>query len=169
MLTGLATPAMTPFSNTRLRKDAPASGSTRRMFAVLCVALLWLAAPFASAGELSDADKMSIRDTIKAQLDAFKIDDAETAYGYAAPHIQKMTGTPAAFLKMVRASYDPVYRPRAVFFQDITMMDGVPAQRVLLMDRNGSPVLAVYPMERQDDGTWRIAGCMLYRGNARML
>ncbi|MEM7406199.1 MAG: DUF4864 domain-containing protein [Pseudomonadota bacterium] len=118
---------------------------------------------------MSDADKMSIRDTVQAQLDAIKVDDAETAYHYAAPHIQKMTGTPAAFLQMVRHSYDPVYRPRAVFFQDITMMDGVPAQRVLLMDRNGSPVLAVYPMERQDDGSWRIAGCMLYRGNARML
>ncbi len=121
------------------------------------------------AGSLTASDKMAIRDVVQAQLDAFKADDAERAYSYASPAIQAKTGTPSAFMAMVRTSYAPVYRPRAVFFQNITMMNGVPAQRVLLMDHKGTPVLAVYPMERQADGSWRINGCMLYEGDAQML
>ena len=125
--------------------------------------------PTALAQSLSDADKMAIRDIVQAQLDAFKVDDAALAYSYASPSIQAKTGSPLAFMAMVRTAYKPVYRPRAVFFQNITLMNGIPAQRVLLMDHNGTPVLAVYPMERQADGSWRINGCMLYKGDAQML
>lgn len=137
------------------------------MLAMLAALTLSLAPVHAQS--LSDSDKMAIRDVVQAQLDAFKADDARLAYSYASPSIQAKTGSPSAFMAMVRTAYKPVYRPRAVFFQNITLMNGVPAQRVLLMDHNGTPVLAVYPMERQADDSWRINGCMLYKGDAQML
>jgi hypothetical protein len=118
---------------------------------------------------LNDMDRMTIRDTIQSQLDAFAADDEARAFALASPGIQAKAGNAAKFMAMVRANYQPVYRPRAVFFQDVTMMDGAPAQRVLVMDAKGAPVQAIYPMQRQDDGSWRINGCMLYRGKARML
>lgn len=137
---------------------------------LIAIAMLLLAVAVmpTRAGELSESDKMTIRDVIRAQIDAFKIDDAATAFSYATPTVQTRSGTAEAFLAMVKRAYQPVYRPRAVFFQDITVMDGIPTQRVLLMDTKGAPVLAIYPMERQPDGHWRIAGCMLYRGDEQM-
>jgi hypothetical protein len=136
---------------------------------LLCLILLMQSAVSALAGELSDMDKMAIRDVIKAQLDAFKANNADLAFSYASPAVRTRSGNAGAFMEMVRDAYAPVYRARAVFFQNITMMEGVPAQRVLLLDAKGSPVLAIYPMEKQPDRTWRIDGCMLYRGNAQML
>jgi hypothetical protein len=32
---------------------------------------------------------------------------------------------------------------------------------VLLVGPDGKPVMALYAMERQPDGSWRIDGCML--------
>ena len=121
------------------------------------------------AQSLTPQDKIAIRDVVQAQLNAFKADDAALAYSYASPAIQAKAGSSSAFMAMVRTAYKPVYRPRAVFFQNITVMNGVPAQRVLIMDHKGTPVLAVYPMEQQADGSWRINGCMLYKGDAQML
>ena len=135
----------------------------------LAALLLLLATAQLRAGELSDMDKMAIRDVIKAQLAAFKSDNADLAFSYASPAVRTRSRSASAFMQMVREAYAPIYRARAVFFQNITMMDGVPAQRVLLMDAKGSPVLAIYPMEKQPDGSWRIDGCMLYQGNAQML
>ena len=143
-----------------------------RMLTMLVVAALLttsIVGTVVCAGQLSESDKMAIRDVIQAQIEAFKQDDAVTAFGYATPTVQSRTESAGAFLAMVKRAYQPVYRPRAVFFQNITMMDGVPTQRVLLMDAKGAPVLAIYPMEIQPGGEWRIAGCMLYRGDAQML
>lgn len=62
---------------------------------------------------------------------------------------------------MVRASYQPVYRPRSVVFEDITTVEGIPTQQVLLLSPDGEPVMALYLMEKQSDGTWKINGCYL--------
>lgn len=134
----------------------------RMLILLLAPALVW-------AGPLSESDRMAIRDVITAQMDAFRVDDAQRAFDLASPAIQAKSGSPDRFLDMVRKSYAPVYRPRAVFFQNITMMHGVPAQRVLVLDSSGAPVLAVYPMQRQPDGSWRINGCMLYKDRAQLL
>ena len=48
-------------------------------------------------------------------------------------------------------------------------MEGVTTQHVLFMNANDPPIKAVYSMQRQTDGTWRINGCMLYRSDARVL
>ncbi|NKC15386.1 MAG: DUF4864 domain-containing protein [Gammaproteobacteria bacterium] len=121
------------------------------------------------ANRLTSADKSAIRTVIEHQLAAFQADDAARAFSYATPEMQRKSRTPERFMAMVKQSYRPVYRPRAVFFQNIMVMDGIPAQRVLLMDSRGAPVMAVFPMQRQDDGNWRIAGCILYRNTANVL
>jgi hypothetical protein len=118
---------------------------------------------------VSHADREAIRSVVQAQLVALREDKAELAFSYATPEVQRKSGSPERFMAMVRQSYQPVYRPRAVFFQNVTLMDGVPIQRVLFLDRNGAAVMAVFPMQRQVNGAWKIAGCMLYDGNSNML
>lgn len=117
---------------------------------------------FPVAGQaLPEVDRDAIRAVIQAQLDAFQADDAQRAFSFASPSIQDRFATPARFLAMVKASYQPVYRPRSAVFQETIVDQDVVAQQVLLVDSNDQLFMAVYPMEKQPDGTWRIAGCYL--------
>ncbi len=79
----------------------------------------------------------------------------------ASPTIQALFATPKAFMDMVKAGYQPVYRPKVVKFQDIIQLDGAPTQQVYVVGPNGVPTIALYPMQRQPDGSWRINGCYL--------
>lgn len=108
--------------------------------------------------EPSAADKAAIRDVIEQQLDAFQRDDAAEAFSYASPTIQKKFGDPATFMRMVRQGYRPVYRPQAVEFRNLETMNGRLAQHVFVVGPDGRSVIAVYFMEQQPDGTWRIDG-----------
>lgn len=115
----------------------------------------------ASPASAEDARRAGIIAVIGTQLNAFRNDDAETAFAIASPDIQAMFGTPANFLRMVAESYAPVYRPQAVTFLDLVEQDGRLVQRVLFTGPDGRQVLALYMMTRQADGSWRIAGCIL--------
>ena len=92
---------------------------------------------------------------------AFQRDDAEAAFVYAAPAIQALFVSPANFMRMVRESYRPVYRPREVTFGEIFTLGGKPVQRVRVVGPAGKVVIADYVMVRQLDGSWRIDGCYL--------
>ncbi len=110
---------------------------------------------------LSDGDRSSIRDVVESQLAAFQRDDGARAFSYASPSVRRQFGTPERFMHMVRTGYAPVYRPREVEFRDLVVAGDVPAQKVLLVGPDGVPVMAIYPMQRQADGSWKIDGCFL--------
>jgi Domain of unknown function (DUF4864) len=110
---------------------------------------------------LAEAERDSIRRTISAQIEAFRRDDARAAFALAAPVIQEMFGTPEHFLEMVRIAYAPLYRPRDVRFAETTMVAGEVTQKVVVIDAEGRPVMALYLMDRRPDGAWRILGCVL--------
>jgi hypothetical protein len=114
-----------------------------------------------AAAELGAADHQAIRTAIEGQMEAFKRDDGAAAFAYASPRIQAIFKDPETFLSMVRKDYEPVYRPRVVSFRDIESIEGNLVQPVLVMGPSGVPVTALYIMERQDDGTWRIGGCVI--------
>lgn len=134
-----------------------------RVAAVLiAVSLAFVAVPAQSESlSLSDADRSSIREVIKSQLAAFQRDDGAQAFSYASPTVRRQFVTPERFMHMVRTGYPPVYRPREVEFRDVVVAGDVPAQKVLLVGPDGVPVMAIYPMQRQADGSWKIDGCFL--------
>ena len=110
---------------------------------------------------LTDGDRDSIRSVIESQLDAFQRDDADGAFSFAAPTIREKFGDAVTFIEMVRSGYRPVYRPSEVVFRDIDATGTLPIQEVLVVDRQGRSFIARYPMQRQPDGDWLIAGCFL--------
>jgi hypothetical protein len=111
--------------------------------------------------ELKQADQNAIRWVIECQLEAFQRDDAEGAFAFATPSIQAQFETSEKFMAMVRTAYQPVYRPRSVLFGEIIMLEGTPAQKVLMMASDGELVTALYLMEKQPNNNWRIQGCFL--------
>jgi len=114
-------------------------------------------------GSVEPSEVSAIRTVIQRQLDAFRADDGETAFGFAAPSIRELFGSADNFMAMVRSGYAPVYRPRAVEFRKMIDVEGMPAQQVYLVGPDGNPVIALYVMERQADGRWLIAGCYLLK------
>jgi hypothetical protein len=121
-----------------------------------------LAAPALGQGVgLGEADRQQIRQIIQKQLNAFQKDDGALAFSYATPMIHDIFRTPENFMAMVKGGYLPVYRPREVEFRDIVDVQGQLTQRVRLVGPDGKPVIALYFMERQPDGSWLINGCML--------
>jgi hypothetical protein len=121
--------------------------------------MLSLALP--AAAQMSPSDQTAIRDVIEGQLEAFRRDDGDAAFGYAAPSIQNMFGSSETFMDMVRQGYRPVYRPRVFEFREIVTLHGMVTQKVHVIGPDGQPVTAFYPMTQQPDGSWRIEGCYL--------
>jgi hypothetical protein len=128
-------------------------------FLALVGMILALALP--AQAQVSASDQTAIRDVIEGQVDAFRRDDGDAAFGYASPSIQGMFGSSEIFMDMVRQGYRPVYRPRVFEFREIVTLHGMVTQKVHVVGPDGRPVTAFYPMTQQPDGSWRIEGCYL--------
>lgn len=107
------------------------------------------------------SDRAAIQTVIAQQLEAFQHDDAKAAFEKASPMIQGVFGTPGNFIAMVRQGYPPVYRPRQTSFASLEQDDGRIIQKVELVGPDGHDYLALYIMEQQPDGSWKINGCEL--------
>ena len=142
-----------------------------RFLAAFCLtlAVAFGASLPARAQPVSAADARAARTIVSAQLEAFASDDAKRAFSYAAPSIRAMFGTPERFLAMVRAGYPVVYRAAGVTFLIPLRVEGDLVQGVHLTDAAGGLWLATYRLERQPDGTWRIAGCDVQPATGKMV
>jgi hypothetical protein len=142
-----------------------------RLIAAFCLILgLALGAGArAVAQPVSDVDARAARAVVSAQLEAFAKDDAKRAFSYAAPSIRAMFGTPERFLAMVRTGYPVVYRAAGVTFLIPLHVDADLVQGVHLTDADGALWLATYRLERQPDGSWRIAGCGVEPATGKMI
>jgi hypothetical protein len=129
------------------------------MGVLIFLAAFWALSVSQGMARADDADQAAIRQVIESQLSAFQRDDASGAYAHASPMIQQKFGNADIFLEMVRTGYVAVYRPREVEFRDLVRRDGLIIQELFVVGPDGRPVLALYEMQRQPDGSWRINGC----------
>ena len=129
---------------------------------VLAVVLLAFISVTAFAQSISETEKTEFQRIITAQITAFRADDGPTAYSYAAPVVRNIFPTPEIFMSMVKWGYPQVYRPQSYNFTE-ALIDpmGRPAQKMLVVGPDGKTYEALYSMEKQPDGTWRISGCVL--------
>jgi competence protein ComGC len=131
---------------------------------ILMAVMLLTAASLVRADEsVAPADAAAIQQVIQGQMNAFKVDDWNAAFAYAAPSIQTKFQSPQIFSQMVTQAYQPVYRPRSIEFREVKASEFGPTQEVFVVGPDGLSYLAYYTMERQADGTWRISGCYLVR------
>ena len=130
---------------------------------ILLSVCLFGASSGAQAAEVSRQDAQAIHAVITEQLDAFTRDDAPHAFSLASPQIRAQFATPAAFIAMVRAAYPVVYRRKTVQFENPVIIEGEIIQPVKMTDAEGRMWLALYPMQRETTGGWRINGCQLAR------
>ena len=126
-----------------------------------------LAALFVAASAVvAQDDPGPIRSVIQSQLEAFLRDDGDGAWTHASPGIQQMFRDRDTFMAMVRQGYAPVYRPKEWSFGELRASPQGPEQAVRIVDVAGDIWIAIYTMERQPDGTWKISGCRLVKAPA---
>ncbi|MFD2264163.1 DUF4864 domain-containing protein [Lacibacterium aquatile] len=131
-------------------------------FRSLAVLASLVAAPAAALAEASSqSDVTVIRTTIERQLEAFRSNDGAAAFALAAPKIQASFGSPDRFIGLVKEGYSPVFKAKSVMYGRLVKNEDATLQLVHLVDNRDRPWLALYIMEAQADGSWRIAGCLL--------
>jgi hypothetical protein len=131
------------------------SGSMRVL--ALLLACLIGTAVCARAGD----DVPAAQAIIRAQEEAFSRDDDAAAYAFAAPALHGYFQTPERFMFMVRNGYAPVYRHRSFEFGEAAVVDGKIRQLVHIIDADGAAWEALYTLEQQEDGTYKISACVL--------
>ena len=137
-----------------------------RSGAFLLAAALWLVACAAQAAPpdlptLPAKDWQAIRKVIGDQLQALKAGDGAKAMTFAAPGIRAQFGTPENFLRMVREGYAPLLEARHTQFLEGALIEGATIQPLRLVLPDNTVLVALYQMQKQADGRWRIAGCAL--------
>ena len=138
--------------------SAPLASARLAVSLALCWLLLAVAAPRTAARADDGADFQAV---ISAQVDAFRRDDWTAAFGFASPGVRARFGSVEQFRQMVLGGYRPVASPRVFEYETATVVDGRPAQPVFVVGPDGVAYRALYFMERQPDGSWRIGGCVL--------
>ncbi len=108
------------------------------------------------------AQEQDIRTVIDEQISAFRADDFETAFTYAAPNIRMMFQTPDRFGEMVRQGYPMVHRPQSYVFEELRDAGGSKFQNVLIEAQDGYYYIAEYDMVQTEQG-WKIRGVRIFR------
>jgi len=115
----------------------------------------------AIAEEISVSDTEAIRFVVQSQLDAFAEDDAAKAFALTTSSTRSHLGTPDNFLDLVKKKYPAIYRHRRALFSMPEMVDGQAFQAVRLTDNDNFVWLAIYQMQKEFDGNWKIEDCRL--------
>jgi Domain of unknown function (DUF4864) len=103
----------------------------------------------------------AIEAIVGAQLAALKAGDADKAFGFASPGIRAQFGSAATFARMVSESYSALLAARYSEFLEGAVVDGIVIKPLRLIAPDNTVLVALYTMEKQPDGSWRIAGCAL--------
>ena len=126
----------------------------------IAVLLITLLLSFAAA---QADDIAAAKSVIRAQEQAFARDDAAAAYSYAAPAIKKIFPAADIFMSMVENAYAPIYRHKSFEFGETKVDGDWIGQHVHIIDANGEAWDALYTLEQQSDGNYKITGCSLLK------
>ncbi len=129
--------------------------------AALVASFLSMSAPLPGEQKLSAAEWNAIKKVIGDQRAALVAGDAARAFAHATPGIRTQFGMPENFLSMVRTAYDALISARYTEFLEGAVIDGVVIQPLRLIAPDNTVQVALYTMEKQKDGRWKIAGCVL--------
>lgn len=130
-----------------------------RRIALTLTAMMVLWGQAALAGEV---EIRAAQSAIESQIRAFLAGDEAAAYDIAAPSIKRLFPTLEQFMAMVKGGYQPVWKPRNFAFgKSQEPAPGSIVQQVLIVGPDGKDYDAIYTLELQPDGTYRITGVSL--------
>lgn len=122
---------------------------------------------FEAIATFGKKDVEAFREVIALHINAIHRNDAEAAYKLATPKIQSLFPTPQAFMRTVRKLYQPIYQAEQYSFEKAIVLEREIVQPVRIAISPDLPLLALFVLEQQSDGAWRIGGCILLRDNGQ--
>ncbi len=125
------------------------------------IAISFAAVPAGAQDKLPKADEDAIRAVITSQITAFQRRDGDAAFSHAAPGIRGALRSSESFMSMVEQQYAAVYNARAFEFRPAKGTGENLVQPVIVTGPNGKAWSALYLMQKQPDGMWKIAGVAL--------
>ncbi|HVR93511.1 MAG TPA: DUF4864 domain-containing protein [Casimicrobiaceae bacterium] len=137
-----------------------------RWFAAMSLGLaafcsLDTSAALAATPQMRASDWKSIKRVISAQRAAFIAGEGDKAFGYATPALRAQFGDADTFMAMVHLGYTALLTARYTEFLEGAVIDGLIIQPLRLIDADNSVRVALYTMEKQKNGAWRISGCRI--------
>jgi Domain of unknown function (DUF4864) len=132
------------------------------LFRLMLAAATLVLIPVA-AFAFSEGDRAESRAVIERQIEAFRHDEGAAAFAFAAPELQALFQNAERFMGMVRNGYQPVYRPKSFSFSGVAETEQGLTETLTIEDAEGQAWTAVYTLEKQADGSWKITSCHLER------
>lgn len=109
----------------------------------------------------TETDTAAIHQVIESQLKALQKGDGAKAFDFSTPALKARFRDPTAFVRMVRRNYRAIYRSNQISFGKLDDVAGLKIQHVVLVDTDDNAHVALFVMEHENDGKWRVAGCFL--------
>ena len=128
---------------------------------LLLLGMLWTNPAAAEGQAPSPVDQGAVQSVIDSQIRAFLAEDGEKAFSFAAPIIKQKFGNASNFMRMVEIGYPPVYAPQEFSFGKVEQRGDQIVQEVLLTVPDGSQSLALYKLQKMEDGSWKINAVFL--------
>jgi Domain of unknown function (DUF4864) len=113
-----------------------------------------------SPHEFSATDKGKIEDAVRAELRAIVAQDAKRAFAKLTPSTQSFFGQPEKFLQAVADELPPILATKKFSFLGIDRTSTTTSE-VLITDVIGQEWLADFEVEQQENGDWRVKGCVV--------
>ncbi len=124
----------------------------------------WIASISLFPAIAGEAEVRAAQQTVAAQIEAFRLGNAQDAYSYAAPNITRAFPDVDIFMKMVTRGYEPVHRSRSFAFgKSREIGSETIMQEVFLVGPDGRDHTAIYQLQLQDDGSWKISGVAMMK------
>ena len=136
-------------------------------FCIAFIALCWLTTSLGVAvaadqtQPLSRADRNAIQRVITEQIKALMSEDNAAAFAMTAPQVRRQFAGPDAFAEMVRKGFEPLLRNQSTAFLEAAIIEEDVIQPMRIVIRDGTVLIALFSMERQSNGDWRVFGCQL--------
>jgi hypothetical protein len=121
----------------------------------------------AADASLGAAEWAAIQRIIGEQLAALRSGDAVRAFSFASAGIRDQFDDAPTFLLMVRERYGALLTARYTEFLEGAVVEGHTIQPLRLVMSDGTVLVALYEMQRDERGGWRIAGCVIAPSTVR--
>ena len=109
----------------------------------------------------------TIQRMIGDQLAALRSGDAVRAFSFASMGIRDQFDDAPTFLLMVRQRYAALLTARYTEFLEGAVIDGHTIHPLRLVMSDDTVLVALYEMQRDGRGGWRIAGCVIAPSTVR--
>jgi hypothetical protein len=109
-----------------------------------------------------------VRDLITRQMDAIRDRNAEQAFSYTTAGFHEHYGSAQSFLSRMRFEQRPLYNHKEYIFLDRhKIAGGGVLQKVKVQGvYDGEPVIVIFRLEPQPDGTWLIDSYSVFGNEA---